>query len=133
MKGRVFESEAIVFADSSTGRPVRQVTAHRSIHHHPFYYLPAYDDRMRWLVFVSHRTGCPQIFAEDRASGSLVQLTDRDDLNEWSIHPSYDGEWVYFTAGSGCWRVATAPHFREECLAHFGDVPMIPPGMVGDA
>ena len=33
--------------------------------------------------------------------------------------------WVYFTAGSGCWRVSTAIGFTEECLAHFGDVPMI--------
>ena len=133
MKGSVSKSEAIVFADSATGHTVRQVTAHRSIHHHPFYYLPAYDDRMQWLVFVSHRTGRPQIFLEDRQSAALVQLTDRDDLNEWSIHPSYDGRWVYFTAGSGCWRVSTAAGFAEECLAHFGDVPMIPPGMVGDA
>ena len=38
-----------------------------------------------------------------------------------------------FTTGSCCWRVPTAAGFAEECLTHFGGVPMIPPGMVGDA
>lgn len=133
MKGRLYPPESRTFADPATGRAIRQVTSHPSIHHHPFYYLPAYDDAMQWLAFVSHRGGRPAIFLEERASGRLVQLTDRDNLNEWSIHPSHDGRWVYFTAGCGAWRVATQPGFREECLVDFGDVPMIPPGMVGDA
>jgi oligogalacturonide lyase len=133
MKGRVFPCESSTDIDPLTGIPVRQVTSHASIHHHPFYYLPAYDDALAWLVFVSHRTGQPQIFLEDRGTGRLLQVTDRDDLNEWSVHPSYDGRHVYFTAGCGGWRVSTGSGFREECLADFGDVPMIPPGMVGDA
>jgi len=133
MKGRVLPPEFRTFVDAATGITVRQVTVADAIHHHPFYYLPAYDDAMTWLVFVSHRTGSPAIFAEERATGRLLQLTDREDLNEWSIHPSHDGRWVYFTAGSGAWRVSTEPGLREERLADFGDVPMIPPGMVGDA
>ncbi len=133
MKGRVFPSESVTDIDRTAGIAVRQVTAHASIHHHPFYYLPAYDDAMAWLVFVSHRAGRPQIFLEERETGRLLQLTDRDDLNEWSVHPAYDGRHVYFTAGCGAWRVSTESGFREECLADFGDVPMIAPGMVGDA
>jgi len=131
-KGRLWPAEARCFQDRLTGAKVRQITTHPSLHHHPFVYLPAYDDQMNWLVFVSHRSGLPQVFAEDRATGQLVQLTDRADLNEWSVHPSHDGRYVYFTAGSGAWRVDTET-LHEECLAHFGDVPMIPPGMVADA
>ena len=56
-KGERFPSEAIVRTDSRTGRQVRQVTNHPSIHHHPFFYVPAYDDQIRWLVFISHRAG----------------------------------------------------------------------------
>lgn len=133
MKGDTLPPESRMLVDAATGRSVRQVTTAPAIHHHPFYYLPAYDDAMQWLVFVSHRGGRPAVFAEERAGGRLVQFTDRPDLNEWSIHPSHDGRWVYFTAGSGAWRVSTGSGFREECLADFGDVPMIPPGMVGDA
>jgi oligogalacturonide lyase len=131
-KGTFHPQESISYLDARTGASVRQVTAHPSIHHHPFFYIPAYDDAMRWLVFVSHRTGSAQIFVEERASGRLLQVTDRTDLNEWSLHPSYDGRFIYFTAGSGAWRVSL-DDLHEECLADFGNVPMIPPGMVGDA
>jgi oligogalacturonide lyase len=111
---------------------VRQVTNAPAIHHHPFFYIPAYDDAMRWLVFVSHRSGSPQIFVEDRASGELVQLTDRPDVAEWSLHPAHDGRYVYFTAGTGAWRVSTTT-YEEEQLADFGTVTMRGPGMVAAA
>ena len=84
-KGTVYAAESRISHDTETGD---------SIHHHPFYYIPAYDEAMRWLFFVSHRTGAAQIFAEERESGNLIQLTDRDDLNEWSLHPSNDGRHV---------------------------------------
>ena len=131
-KGSRYPSESREFADSQTGARVRQVTSHRSIHHHPFYYLPAYDDAMRHLYFVSHRAGAPQIFAEIRESGELLQLTDRPDLNEWSVHPSHNGRFVYFTAGSGAWRVGTES-LEEEQLADFGGGEIREKGMVGAA
>jgi oligogalacturonide lyase len=131
-KGEVYPSEAEARADARTGVRVRRVTSHPSIHHHPFYYLPAWDDAMRHLVFVSHRSGRPQIFAELQASGQLVQLTDRDDLNEWSIHPSHDGAWVYFTAGVEAWRVSTTS-LTEERLARFSTESIQEAGMVGAA
>ena len=65
-----------------TGAEIRQITAHPSIHHHPFYYIPAYDDAMRHLVFVSHRTGRPELFLELRDSGQLLQLTEHEGLAE---------------------------------------------------
>ena len=61
------------------------------MHHHPFFIIPAYDDAMQRLIFVSNRTGTPQVFAEERATGELRQLTDRPDLGEWSVHPSHNG------------------------------------------
>lgn len=131
-KGSTYPSEARWLCDARTGARVRQVTAHPSIHHHPFYYVPAYDDAMGRLYFISHRSGAPQIFFEDRGTGALVQMTDRGDLNEWSIHPSGDGRYVYFTAGAGAWRIE-ADTLKEECLADFGDVPMRERGMVGAA
>jgi oligogalacturonide lyase len=131
-KGKTFPTEKRLLSNQHTGARVRQVTEFPSVHHHPFYYVPAWDDAMQWLFFVSHRTGKPQLFAEEVATGRLVQLTDREDLNEWSIHPSHDGRFAYFTAGSGAWRVSTET-LREECLADFGNVPIIVPGTVGDA
>jgi oligogalacturonide lyase len=118
--------------DPASRRRVRQVTAHPSIHHHPFFFVPAYDRAGEKLIFVSFRTGKPQIFFEERASGELVQVTDRDDLADWSIYPSPDGRFVYFTAGTGAWRVDLAS-FEETKIADFGAIEMREKGMVGAA
>lgn len=131
-RGTRLPSEANVSVDPRTGATIRQVTAAPAIHHQPFFFIPAYDDAMRRLIFVSHRTGAPQIFAEDRAAGDLVQLTDQEGIAEWSVHPSHDGRFVYFTAGAEGWRV-DCETFEVERLAVFGDVAMREQGMVGAA
>ncbi|MPZ58321.1 MAG: hypothetical protein GEU91_17870 [Rhizobiales bacterium] len=131
-KARTYPREDRILTDALSGRRVRQVTSFAGVHHHPFFFVPAYDIAMQRLVFISHRTGTPQIFFEDRTAGNLVQVTDRSDLAEWSIYPSGDGQHVYFTAGTGAWRV-DLDTFVEEQLAEFGDVEMREKGMVGAA
>ena len=132
MKGQLHQSESRVIVDEETGALIRQVTDHPSIHHHPFYYLPCYDDAMTRLIFVSHRTGRPEIFAELRDSGQLLQLTEHEGLSEWSVHPSHDGRYVYFTAQTGAWRVDTET-LEEEELVNLGDIVVREEGMVGAA
>ena len=131
-RGSVYPSEARSFEDAKTGARLRQLTDQPCIHHHPFFIVPAYDDAMARLVFVSHRSGGSQIYAEDRDSGRLVQLTERADLAEYSIYPSRDGRWVYYTAGTGGYRVCTESQ-REEQLLDFADVNLRESGMVADA
>jgi oligogalacturonide lyase len=131
-KGNRFPNESKTFRDERTGAAIRQVTDHPSIHHHPFYYLPPYDDSMRRLYFVSHRTGRPEIFCELQETGEIVQLTDQEAIGEWSVHPSHDGKFVYYTAGTGAWRV-DVESFQAERLLDFGKVAMREKGMVGAA
>lgn len=130
--GTRLPSESREFRDERTDRRMRQVTSHPSIHHHPFFFVSAYDTAMKRLIFVSYRSGNPQIYFEDRNDGSLVQVTDRGDLADWSIIPSLDGRYVYYTAGTGAWRT-DLDSLREEQLAAFGDVEMREKGMVGAA
>ncbi|MGH6726873.1 MAG: oligogalacturonate lyase family protein [Pseudolabrys sp.] len=132
MKGNRYRSEARSVTDARSRRRVRQVTDHPSIHHHPFFFVPAYDQAGKRLIFVSYRTGAPQIFYENRAWGELVQVTDRHDLADWSIYPSPDGRFIYFTAGTGAFRVGLED-FSETQLADFGAVEMREKGMVGAA
>lgn len=132
MRGQVFEPEGRSWNDVRTGVNIRQVTSHSSIHHHPFFYIPAYDDIMSHLCFVSHRSGGPQIIVEERDSGRLVQLTDLDGIAEWSVHPSRDGVYVYFTAGVQACRVEVESLKVEE-LANFGSAEMREAGMVAAA
>jgi len=131
-KGRIWPQESVGHVDPRSGRRVRQITSHASIHHHSFFFIPALDRAGKRLIFISHRTGTPQIFFEDRASGALVQTTDRPDIAEWSLHPSADGRFVYFVAGTGAWRLDLAT-LAEEQLADFGAVEMREKGMVGAA
>ena len=118
MKGSTFGSEARTQKDSRTGVLIRQVTSHPSIHHHPFFIVPAYDHAMQRLFFVSHRSGRPQIYCELLEEARVVQLTDRPDLDEWSIYPSPDGRWVYFTGGGAGYRL-DLENFAEEELVRF--------------
>jgi oligogalacturonide lyase len=131
-KGKRYPSESRSLVDERTGAQIRQITSHPSIHHQPFFLIPAYDDAMRWTVFTSERTGKPQIFVEDRAVGDLVQLTDRDDIADFSIYPSHDGQYVYFTAASGGWRVHTETQV-EELLIDLGKATLRAEGMVAAA
>ena len=130
--GSLYPAESRIFRDEQTGAELRQVTSHPSIHHHPFYYIPAYDDAMRHLVFVSHRTGRPELFLEVRDSGQLLQLTEHAGLAEYSITPSHDGRYVYFTDGRGAWRVETETCI-EEHLVSFDTDDLRDKGMIGAA
>ena len=94
--------------------------------------IPAYDDAMKRLVFVSHRTGRPEIFAELRDSGLLQQLTEQEGLAEYSLYPSPNGSYVYYTAFSGAWRLSTDT-LEPELLLDFGDASLRSEGMVADA
>ncbi|MCA9837751.1 MAG: PD40 domain-containing protein [Trueperaceae bacterium] len=131
-RGSIYPSEAVRFEDAKTGAQLRQISSHPSIHHHPFFMIPAYDDAMKRLVFVSHRTGRPEIFAELRDSGLLQQLTEQEGLAEYSLYPSPNGSYVYYTAFSGAWRLSTDT-LEPELLLDFGDASLRSEGMVADA
>ena len=112
--------------DADTGRRIRQVTDFPCVNHHPFFLAPAYAGEGRWLIFVSFRTGSPQLYAEDREKHCILQLTDVANLDEWSVFPAHDQ--VYFCADGEALRVSLRDGrvetllSRAACLAHFGGV-----------
>ena len=42
-KGQRYPAESREAKDAASGRRIRQITSHPSIHHHPFFFVPAYD------------------------------------------------------------------------------------------
>jgi oligogalacturonide lyase len=92
-------SEHRIITDEKTGRSIRQVTQAQCINHHPFFLIPAYDSSMRFLYFVSHRSGAAQVFVQDWQEDCIYQLSDVIELNEWSVHPA--DNLVYYIA-DGC-------------------------------
>lgn len=131
-KGTVHASESRIFYDRRTDTPIRQITSACAHHHHPFFIIPAYDDAMQRLFFVSNRTGTPQIFAEERSSGELRQLTDRPNISEWSVHPKRNGDAIFFTAGTSGWRL-DLDTLEEHELVNFAATQMQDKGMVAAA
>ena len=131
-KGTVYGPESRTFYDRCTGTQIRQVTTASALHHHPFFIIPAYDNAMQRMIFISYRTGTAQIFAEERATGELRQLTDRPDIEEWSVHPSRDGKAVFFTAGTSGWRLDLET-LKERELVNFAATAMKEKGMVAAA
>lgn len=118
--------------DEKTGQRVRQVTSHPSIHHHPFFLASAYDDRMTRLFFVSHRLGYPALFSERNSDGALEQWTDRSDLDEWSMVPSPDGRFLYYTAGGSGYRVHLETGEHEHLVSFPEHTPLAMGGVAGD-
>lgn len=103
-----------MYTDPETGAEIRRITYTPVIHHHPFFMICAYDDFMKRLFYVEHTGGRPQIFCEVRKTGELCRLTDEENLNEWSVHPSHSGKYVYFTAKNGGYRVNTLTCVTEK-------------------
>ena len=131
-KGSVYPSESRSFYDRCTGTHIRQVTTASALHHHPFFIIPAYDNAMQRMIFISYRTGTAQIFAEERATGELRQLTDRPDISEWSVHPGRNGTAVFFTAGTSGWRLDLET-LEEQELVDFAATTLREEGMVAAA
>ena len=131
-KGQLHPSETSWHTDAHTGARVRQLTTAACIHHHPFFFVPAHDQGMRYTFFVSHRTGQPQIYAELRDSGQLLQLTDHPDLIPWSLHPTRDGRHLLFTTERGAHRLEMAT-LQEDLLFAFPQQTNRVEGMVGAA
>ena len=116
MKPKFYNKEAIFFKDSITNNQIAQITCDKSIQHHPFFHVNAYDKEQSKIFFISHRTGNPKIMFVDLSSYNLYQITDFDELNEWSINPSLDGKYVYFTSGNSGWRVEVESGIEEKII-----------------
>ena len=74
-KGDRFPPESRWLRDEQTSACIRQITSHASIHHQPFFLVPAYDDAMRWTLFTSARLRN----ASDICGGSGLGGTDAVD------------------------------------------------------
>lgn len=126
---RAFPMEMTLFEDSKTGVMIRQLTDQSCINHHPFFLIPAYDEQMQWIFFVSHRSGSPQIYGFEQESSAIVQFTDVEDLTEWSVHPDLSGRFVYFTTKIGGWQLDVASG-KVRSMFHYGEAASRASGMV---
>ena len=57
MNPKKFPKESLSFKDEETGNDIIQLTSHKSVHHHPFFHVNAYNLNQDKLYFISHRSG----------------------------------------------------------------------------
>lgn len=93
------------FKDQRTGATVTQWTSHPAIHHHCYFTNPTVTHDAGRGVFISYRSGYPNLFTIDLASGELAQVTSRVDINPFSPAPSRTSPWIYFSARQSVWAV----------------------------
>jgi oligogalacturonide lyase len=88
------------------------------MHHHFYFTNPpiAPDGREGYLL--SYRTGYPNLFALDLASGELWQLTARVDINPFSPVRCPTAPWLAFSARDTVWQLDLASG-EERPLARF--------------
>ncbi len=88
-RGNRWPAEWVRYDDPLTGRRVTRFTSSRGTDQHPYFTGPAVTADGQHLVFISDRTGNPNIFALDMASGQIVQLTD----NRYGVLRQYVFPW----------------------------------------
>lgn len=86
------------FTDEATGVKILQWTASEAMNHHFYFTNPTVAENGERGYFVSYRTGYPNLFAIDLASGELTQLSNRHDINPFSPSPSRTAPWIYVSA-----------------------------------
>lgn len=143
-RGQHWPAEWARTPDPLTGREVTRFTSSRATDQHPYFTGPAVTSagascaNGQRLIFISGRTGNPNLFSLDTQSGEILQLTD----NRYGVLCQYVFPWgnrvglgkssvslhaatgdVYYVQGREIRRV-NAYTAREVCIAE------LPPGWV---
>jgi oligogalacturonide lyase len=137
-RGQNWAAEWVQYSDPLTGREVTRFTSSRATDQHPYFTGPAMTADGGRLIFMSGRTGNPNLFSLDMQSGEILQLTD----NRYGVLRQYVFPWgnlVGFGKSSVSLNAATGDVFylqgreirrvnaytaQEVCIAE------LPPGWV---
>jgi len=85
---RLWPPERSDYCDSATGARVIEWTKGPHKNQHLYFTSPSVTTDDRWLVFLSDRTGSPNLFAIDRRDGAIRQLSDnREGLLRSYVYP----------------------------------------------
>lgn len=104
--------------DPLTGAEVVRLTSEPVVQHHLYLTTRTCTLDGRYVVFVSHETGAPNLCCMETSTGEIRRLTYRKDLNPLSAVITSDDQAVLYTSRDAVLG-ATLPEGQETAIARF--------------
>jgi len=116
MVGDISPSEKSTFNDPHTGAAITQYTNKGETNRTLYFTNRTYTVNDEYIIFLSDRTGRNEMFALDRKTGKIIQLTDTPGQSNFSncIHPTRPE--LYFTDKQRIYRISLDNLKTEELL-----------------
>ncbi len=102
--------------DPLTGITVTRLSDDQAETHHPYFTMPLFVDNGEKILVGSSRTGAWQLYLMTLLDGSMVQLTDGEDVNIGSSLVDSVNRLVYFNRGASVCRIDLETLKQDECL-----------------
>ena len=87
------------YRDKDTGREVMKLTTDNYLNHHPYFYNKMITNDNRFLIFSSNRDGSRNLYKLDLISGATDQLTEGQDINDFSPMLTSDDKFLLYSRG----------------------------------
>lgn len=102
--GRVWEPEGARYRDPVSGLEVWELTGPGDEPSNLYYHFSNFTADDKYLVFASRRTGHPQVFLAEMATGRLIQVTEGEGVAATAAmpHPG-KAELLYYLRGPVVW------------------------------
>ncbi|MBI4975876.1 MAG: PD40 domain-containing protein [Spirochaetes bacterium] len=104
--GTIISEPLTRFKDPVTGRQMIRVTDLAAHCHHPYFYSRMFTPDGKKLMYTSYRTGRPNAYLVDLASGRSMQLTDAKAMDGFMSTLSADGTSLFYVDGNSLMRLA---------------------------
>ncbi|WP_168735679.1 oligogalacturonate lyase family protein [Cohnella fermenti] len=96
------------FADRVTGRTIRRLTDPQELSHHPYFYNRIFTADGSGLVVAIRREGRRNLYLLNLEEQEELQLTDSDNILDFSANLSPDGRALFFCRGNSIVRLVLA-------------------------
>jgi oligogalacturonide lyase len=87
------------YRDNETGRIVTKLTTDKFLNHHPYFYNKMITNDNRSLIFSSNRDGLRNLYKLDLISGETKQLTEGENISDFSPILTNDNKHLVFCRG----------------------------------
>lgn len=96
-KGEIIRHRFYTYRDSYTGAPVTRLTEPDTVSHHLYFYHKMMTGDGRYLIYASLRDGRRNLYRMDMQESVSTQLTDAEDISDFSATLTSDDRYLILT------------------------------------